>query len=98
MRKTYINGVGCISAQKTFDTVFLEEATVNESENVLPIQVPVYKDYISPVAIRRMAKGVKNGVLEKIHTPIGLEIYAETPEEIAISIIAEIIKVYRSPS
>ena len=26
MKKTYINGVGCISAQKTFDTVFLEEA------------------------------------------------------------------------
>ncbi len=63
MKKTYINGVGCISAQKTFDTVFLEEATVNESENVLPIQVPVYKDYISPVAIRRMAKGVKNGIV-----------------------------------
>jgi xanthine dehydrogenase accessory factor len=44
------------------------------------------------------AKGVKTDILEKIHTPIGLEIYAETPEEIAISIIAEIIKVYRAPS
>lgn len=63
MRKTYINGLGCISAQKTFDTVFLEEAEVNENENVLSLKVPVYKDFISPIAIRRMAKGVKNGIV-----------------------------------
>lgn len=62
-KKTYINGVGCISTQKTFDTVFLEEAVVNNSENVLSIVAPVYKDYISPAAIRRMAKGVKNGIV-----------------------------------
>ncbi|MBU0473136.1 MAG: XdhC family protein [Bacteroidetes bacterium] len=31
--------------------------------------------------------------LDKIHTPIGIEIEAETPEEIAISIAAEIIRV-----
>jgi hypothetical protein len=41
MRKTYINGLGCISAQKTFDTVFLEEAEVNENDNVLSLKVPV---------------------------------------------------------
>lgn len=63
MKKVYINGVGCISAQKTFDTVFLEEAVVNQSQNVLPIHLPIYKDFISPVAIRRMAKGVKNGIV-----------------------------------
>ncbi|GGF26001.1 beta-ketoacyl synthase N-terminal-like domain-containing protein [Flavobacterium limi] len=63
MKKTYINGVGCISTQKTFDTVFLEEAVVNHDENVLAVIPPVYKDYISPAAIRRMAKGVKNGIV-----------------------------------
>ncbi len=63
MRKTYINGVGCISAQKTFDTIFLEEAIINEIANVLPLEIPVYKDFISPTAIRRMAKGVKNGIV-----------------------------------
>ncbi|TDE31719.1 3-oxoacyl-ACP synthase [Flavobacterium ranwuense] len=63
MRKTYINGVGCISAQKTVDTVFLEEAELNESDTILPLKIPVYKDFISPVAIRRMAKGVKNGIV-----------------------------------
>lgn len=63
MKKTYINGVGCISTQKTFDTVFLEEAVVNHNENVLAIVPPSYKEYISPAASRRMAKGVKNGIV-----------------------------------
>lgn len=63
MRKTYINGVGCISAQKTFDAVFLEEAELNENDTIFALKVPVYKDFISPVAIRRMAKGVKNGIV-----------------------------------
>jgi 3-oxoacyl-(acyl-carrier-protein) synthase len=63
MEKIYINGVGCVSAQKTFDTVFLEDFVLNENQNILPVQVPIYKDFISPVAIRRMAKGVKNGIV-----------------------------------
>ncbi len=63
MNKMYINGVGCISAQKTHDTIFLEEFHIDENANVLPINAPVYKDYIPPAAIRRMAKGVKNGTV-----------------------------------
>jgi 3-oxoacyl-(acyl-carrier-protein) synthase len=63
MNKTYINGVGCISTQKTFNTVFLEEAVCNQTDTVLSVVPPVYKDYISPAAIRRMAKGVKNGIV-----------------------------------
>jgi 3-oxoacyl-(acyl-carrier-protein) synthase len=63
MKKTYINGLGCISAQKTFNTVFLEEAELNENDIILPLNAPVYKDFIPPVAIRRMAKGVKNGIV-----------------------------------
>ncbi|QSW91259.1 beta-ketoacyl synthase chain length factor [Flavobacterium endoglycinae] len=62
-KKTYINGVGCISTQKTFNTVFLEEAHVNHDNNVLAIVAPDYKEYISPAASRRMAKGVKNGIV-----------------------------------
>jgi 3-oxoacyl-(acyl-carrier-protein) synthase len=63
MRKIYINGLGCISAQKTFDTVFLEEAQLNENDTILPLKTPVYKDFIPPTTIRRMAKGVKNGIV-----------------------------------
>ena len=36
-------------------------------------------------------KGISEEVLDKVHSPIGLEIEAETPEEIAVSILAEII-------
>ena len=63
MRKTYINGLGCISDQETFDTIFLEKAEINENDTVFALKIPVYKDFISPVAIRRMAKGVKNGIV-----------------------------------
>lgn len=63
MKKTYINGLGCISAQETFDTIFLEKAEIDENNTILALKTPVYKDFISPVAIRRMAKGVKNGIV-----------------------------------
>jgi xanthine dehydrogenase accessory factor len=38
-------------------------------------------------------EGIDDKLFEKVHTPIGLEIEAESPEEIAVSIAAEIIKV-----
>ncbi len=44
-----------------------------------------------------LAKGISQELLDKVHAPIGLEIHAQTPEEIAVSILAEIIKVRRSP-
>lgn len=44
------------------------------------------------------ADGLPEGKLQKIYSPIGIRIKSETPEEIAVSIAAEIIKVKnRSP-
>jgi xanthine dehydrogenase accessory factor len=40
-----------------------------------------------------MKKGISKEVLKRVHAPIGLEINSETPEEIAVSIVAELIKV-----
>jgi len=63
MEKVYVNSVGSISAQKTFDnTQFLEEI-ISHNETVLPVVNPNYKDYIPPAAARRMAKGIKMGVV-----------------------------------
>lgn len=36
--------------------------------------------------------GVPAELIKRVHSPIGLEIHAETPEEIAVSIMAEIIE------
>ncbi len=40
--------------------------------------------------------GVTETDLARVHAPIGLELQAETPEEIAISILAEIIAIQRN--
>ena len=62
MKNCYINGVGCISSQNTFETEFLSDIKINDSENVLFAVQPSYKEFIPPAAIRRMAKGVKMGI------------------------------------
>jgi xanthine dehydrogenase accessory factor len=36
-------------------------------------------------------QGVADGLIAKVHSPMGLELNAETPEEIAISIMAEVL-------
>jgi xanthine dehydrogenase accessory factor len=38
-----------------------------------------------------MDKGFKEAHLEKVHCPIGIGIEADTPEEIAVSIVGELI-------
>jgi xanthine dehydrogenase accessory factor len=43
------------------------------------------------------AKGISQELLDKAYTPIGLRIGAQTPEEIAVSILAEVIKIRRAP-
>ena len=45
----------------------------------------LYKDMIE--------KGIKKELLDRVYAPIGLHIHSETPAEIAISILAELIKV-----
>jgi len=42
---------------------------------------------------RLRADGVDEALLDRVHAPIGLEIGSDTPAEIAVSILAEIIKV-----
>lgn len=44
-----------------------------------------------------MEKGVPKEALNRVHAPIGLDIHSETPEEIGVSIIAELIKARGEP-
>jgi xanthine dehydrogenase accessory factor len=39
------------------------------------------------------AKGVPEDRIARVHSPMGLELNAETPEEIAVSIMAEVLMV-----
>lgn len=38
-------------------------------------------------------KGIQKKILESIHAPVGIDINSETPQEIAVSIVAELIQV-----
>lgn len=44
-----------------------------------------------------MKKGIPKETLDRVFAPIGLDINSETPEEIAVSIVAELIKVRGQP-
>ena len=70
-------------------------------EQCLRFAVGTKAKYIGMIGSKKKAKEVKERLLQKgisqqqldrVHSPIGLEIGAETPKEIAISILAEIIK------
>lgn len=63
MKKVYINSVASISPQKTFDpSEFLDQITEYNDTVIFAVD-PEYKQYIPPAAARRMAKGIKMGVV-----------------------------------
>lgn len=73
---------------------------INVDVEGLPVLVDTPAAYIGLIGSQRrwaMAKkamverGVSAEKLDRVHSPIGLELHAETPEEIAVSILAEII-------
>jgi xanthine dehydrogenase accessory factor len=66
----------------------------------LPALVETQASYIGLIGSQRrwalakkamLERGVPAEKLERVRSPIGLELHAETPEEIAVSILAEII-------
>jgi xanthine dehydrogenase accessory factor len=44
-----------------------------------------------------MENGIAKEALDRVYAPIGIDINSETPEEIAVSIVAELIKVRGKP-
>ena len=73
--------------------------------NVLREALKKSDGYIGMIGSRRkreiiyqalIKEGVSDERLKQVHSPIGMDIDAETPEEIAVSIVAEIIRVRAS--
>jgi xanthine dehydrogenase accessory factor len=71
------------------------------------LMLPVLPGYIGMIGSRRrvratfealMNEGIGSEVLREIHTPIGLDIGAETPAEIAVSVAAEVVHRWRGGS
>lgn len=82
--------IAIITRGHTHDHEVLEAALKNE---------PAYIGMIGSLRKRNliyrslMEKGISAQRLSQVHSPIGLDIGAETPEEIAVSIVAELIHV-----
>jgi xanthine dehydrogenase accessory factor len=66
----------------------------------LPALLDTKAGYIGVIGSRRRwatavkelkARGIPDEKIARIHSPMGLELHAETPEEIAVSIMAEIL-------
>jgi 3-oxoacyl-(acyl-carrier-protein) synthase len=58
----YIQGMGCISPQLTYEKdVFLSDIKTYD-ENILTFVTPEYKEWINPIALRRMSRLVKSGL------------------------------------
>lgn len=72
-----------------YDQICLEEVIKKENAYIgmigSKVRVKKIKDQLAE-------KGIDIKKIEKVHTPIGLNIKAETPVEVAISIMAEIIQ------
>ena len=80
MKRCYINGIGNVSAQNSTDNSNFFEDFSELQNNVLLAHKPNYKEYIKPNMIRRMATGVKMGVVAS--TVALREAEVEVPEAI----------------
>lgn len=58
----YINGMGVISPQPTYDNAVFLPAINEYDSNVLPSVHPEFKEYISPVQLRRLSRMLRIGL------------------------------------
>jgi xanthine dehydrogenase accessory factor len=87
--------------------LFIATRGHHDDMRVLRWAVGTPAHYIGMVGSRRKVSticrvldeaGLLGDALERVHAPVGLEIGATTPEEIAISVVAELIAIRRSAS
>jgi xanthine dehydrogenase accessory factor len=80
---------------------------VEVDREILPKLLETEAPYIGVIGSRRRWEetqrllsedGIDKDQMSRFHSPIGLELHAETPEEIAVSILAEVIMIHRGGS
>jgi xanthine dehydrogenase accessory factor len=89
-------------ARRPGSRLFAVVATMGQrDEEALLSALSVSPDYLAVVASRKrfailreaaLARGAEAGALERVKSPAGLDIGAKTPEEIALSILADIVE------
>jgi xanthine dehydrogenase accessory factor len=86
----------------TFITLVTRNVTLDRE--ILPLLARSPAPYIGVMGSRRrwaetkkllLADGLSEADLARFHSPLGLELNAETPKEIAVSVLSEIIMLYR---
>ncbi|MGZ6224495.1 MAG: XdhC family aldehyde oxidoreductase maturation factor, partial [Syntrophales bacterium] len=77
-----------------YDGFVLEQAVKSDARYIGMIGS---KKKIKTLYQNLMQKGMTKETLDRVHAPIGIDINSETPEEIAVSIVAELIKVRGEP-
>jgi len=78
-----------VTTEHKFDEQVLEKAIRTPATYIGMMGSPKKRDIIFS---NIMSRGATKDLLKKVHSPIGIEINSETPDEIAISIVAEMIK------
>lgn len=95
-----------LAAQSITRSTFIALVTRNVAldRQILPLLAKTPAPYIGVMGSRRrwaetkkllLADGISEMDLARFHSPLGLELNAETPKEIAVSILAEIIMLHR---
>jgi xanthine dehydrogenase accessory factor len=99
----------CFNQLNIEDTSYIVIATRGHlyDGSVLEQAVKTKARYIGMIGSRKkirtlyqnlMEKGISKETLDRVNAPIGIDINSETPEEIAVSIVAELIKVRGEPA
>ncbi len=73
-----------------YDSLVLEKAIRTDARYIGMIGS---KSKIRTLFKNLVEKGIKEDELKRVYAPIGIDINSETPEEIAVSIIAQLIKI-----
>ena len=97
-----------ISELKTTDDSYIVILTHSHTSDSQTLEICLQKPhrYLGMIGSQRKVnevfeelrgKGISHSILESVRSPIGLPIGSETPGEIAISILAELVKFRRKP-